>query len=117
VGVAYTVALTGAAVPRGAGDPDGSGTLDLTVDPAGSVCFRFSLQQVDATTTATLRLARLGIALFELPLNGVTTGQTCLAADPAAIESALSADPSQYVVDVATNAFPQGALRGPLTRR
>jgi hypothetical protein len=114
----FTTALTGAAEVPGPGDPDGSGTAKIWLNPGqGEVCFVLTVSGVDPIAAAHIHAAPAGIAgpvvvpLNPPPTSGSSSG--CVSADRDLI-NAIIQSPEQYYVNVHNAAFPAGALRGQL---
>ena len=112
--------LTGAAVPGG-GDPDGSGTVGVSIRPlTGSVVFFFTVYGIaEPATAAHIHSGAAGTTgpiLFTLETphaNGVEAGPGSFAADPTLTQD-MVAHPGNYYIDVHNAEFPGGALRGQL---
>jgi hypothetical protein len=117
----FTVELTGAAevnaegVPN-QGDPDGSGTAHLTINPGlGQVCWTIDVTAIDEPISA----AHIHIAPptapgpVVVPLNPYTGGCTEVSRD---LALAIILDPGSYYVNVHNAPYPAGALRGQLDR-
>ncbi len=114
-GVPFTVELTAAAevVP---GDPDGSGTATVTVNPGtGEVCWTIEVTGVEVTE-AHIHKAPAGVnGPIVVPFDpweaGCTTVDRSLAID-------IVVHPDSYYVNVHNDEFhrPLGALRGQLDR-
>jgi hypothetical protein len=114
----FTTTLTGAAEIPGPGDPDGSGTAKIWLNPGQSeVCFELTVSGVDPITAAHIHSAPVGLAgpvvvpLNPPPTSGSSSG--CVSADRDLI-NAIIQSPEQYYVNVHNAAFPAGALRGQL---
>jgi len=118
----FSTELTGAAEAPGPGDPDGSGSAKLTLNPGlEQVCWQISVADVAPITAAHIHKAPAGVAggvvvpLF-LPLpdaDGNSSG--CIAADRELILDIIQ-NPEEYYVNVHNTDFPAGALRGQLSK-
>jgi hypothetical protein len=114
-----TAKLTGDAEVPGPGDPKGSGTVQVTVNPdKGEVCYELSVANIQEATAAHIHEGAMGkegpvkVAL-EAPKTGSAKG--CAKADVAVIQAMLK-DPAGYYVNVHNAAFPKGAVRGQLSK-
>ncbi len=107
------------------GDPDGTGTAEIRLDPTTSlVCFQIDVANVDFPILAAhIHRAPAGVAgpvviPLDPPLqqNGGNTGESrgCKAADAALIQDIIN-NPSQYYVNVHNAKYPAGVVRGQLT--
>jgi hypothetical protein len=113
----FTVNLTGAAEVNAAGvpnqgDPDGSGTATLSINPGtGEVCWTIETEGVDPITAAHIHFApstTTGLIVVPLdPDTGCTTVTRELALQ-------IITDPTSYYVNVHNAEYPAGALRGQL---
>jgi CHRD domain len=113
-----TATLTGAAEVPGPGDPQGHGTVQVTLNPdKGEVCYELSVANMQEATAAHIHEGAMGkegpvkVAL-EAPKTGSAKG--CKSADAALIQ-AIMRDPAGYYVNVHNAAFPKGAVRGQLS--
>ena len=118
----FSTELTGAAEAPGPGDPDGSGTAKLTLNPGlEEVCWQISVADVAPITAAHIHRAAAGVPgpvvvpLFPpLPdADGNSSG--CIAADRDLILDIIQ-NPEGYYVNVHNADFPAGALRGQLSK-
>jgi hypothetical protein len=114
-----TAKLTGDAEVPGPGDPKGSGTVQVTLDPSkGEVCYELSVANIQEATAAHIHEGALGkegpvkVALAA-PKTGSAKG--CAKAD-APVIMAILANPAGYYVNVHNAAFPKGAVRGQLSK-
>jgi len=114
-----TAKLTGAAEVPGPGDPDGSGTVQVTFNPdKGEVCYDMTVAKIDEATAAHIHEGAVGkdgpvkVAL-DAPKTGSEKG--CKTADATLIKT-IMANPTDYYVNVHNAAFPKGAVRGQLSK-
>lgn len=119
--VALTATLTGEAEVPGPGDPDGSGQARVLLSQeAGKVCFLIVVRDIMLPATgAHIHVGEAGVAGdIVVPLeppgeNGASAG--CMSdVDPDLI-AAIIQNPAGYYVNVHTEDFPAGAIRGQLT--
>ena len=112
-----STALTGAAEVPGPGDPDGSGTAVLTVNPGlGEICYTLTVEGVAPIIAAHIHVGPAGVAgpvVVPLvpPIDGTSSG--CAEVSR---ELALNVirKPQDYYVNVHNAEYPAGALRGQL---
>lgn len=114
-----TATLTGAAeVPSG--DPDGSGTALITLNPGQQeVCFELSVSDIAPATAAHIHVAPAGTAgPVVVPLAAPTDGTSkgCIQDVDRDLIRAIVHDPDQYYVNVHNAEFPPGAVRGQLSK-
>lgn len=119
----FSATLSGANEVSG-GDPDGSGSVDLSINPGqGEVCFDMTLENIDPATRAHIHSAPAGVnggvvvtlfdALATPPVP--VTMSNCVPADPAILIEILK-NPANYYVNVHNAEHPGGAVRGQLSR-
>jgi hypothetical protein len=106
----FTVALSGAQeVPAGAGDPDGTGTALLTFDSvANSVSWNITVNNIDTVILDHIHSAPAGVnGPVVIDFGGALSGSVV---DPDV--AAVLANPAGFYVNVHTNVFTGGAVRG-----
>jgi CHRD domain len=114
-----TAKLTGDVEVPGPGDPKGSGTIQVTLDPdKGEVCYELSVANIQEATAAHIHEGAMGKeGPVKVPLDAPKTGSAkgCTKADGPVI-IAIIKDPTNYYVNVHNAAFPKGAVRGQLSK-
>jgi len=115
-----TAKLTGSEVIPAA-DPDGSGTATIKVDDdKRSVCFKLSLYGIDEPIAAHIHKApkgKNGDPVLRLS-TGVPLSQSgCVKKVSASLVKQISAKPAGFYVNLHTEEFPKGAIRGQLAGR
>jgi hypothetical protein len=121
----FSTVLTGEAEVNAAGDPnqgdlDGMGSATITVNPGQEeVCFELSVAGIDAPISAHIHEGAAGtngrivVGLEPLPPTGDSSSSGCVSLERQEIIEILR-DPSNYYVNVHTDLFPDGAIRGQL---
>ena len=120
----FSVALSGDAekdiVPSsvGPGDMDGTGSVELTVDPTRrQICYDFTLSGLATPLMAHIHRGRSEqngpsvVTLFTGPSGDL---RNCLLWTEKHL-SAIVANPANFYVNLSTTEFPDGALRGQLS--
>jgi hypothetical protein len=112
------IALTGAAEGPGLGDPDGSGTAELSIDSEqGRFCYVLTVSDIAPARLAHIHKSPVGeaggpiVVNLEAPTDGRSEGCTAIA--PALALEILRA-PADYYVNVHNPDYPGGAVRGQL---
>jgi CHRD domain-containing protein len=114
----FTTTLTGAAEVPGPGDPDGTGTAKLWINPGqGEVCYELSVSGISPAFAAHVHIAPAGIAgPVVIPLAAPTNGSSSACASASReLVLAIIQNPENYYVNVHNVDFPAGALRGQLS--
>jgi len=121
-GRTFTIALTGGDTEVPPGDPDGSGTARLRLNPGQEeVCFEISVSDIALPVGAAhIHEAPVGepgpvvVPLFTTPdADGFISG--CVSADREEIKEIIQ-HPEEYYVNVHNAEFPGGAVRGQLSK-
>ena len=112
------VTMTGIQEVPGPGDPDGSGTVEIRVQPSDNqVCWNLYARGIEAATAAHVHRGAAGIA--GPPVLPLTTpdaagrSQGCATIDPG-LARQLSMRAYDFYVNVHTATHPAGAIRGQL---
>jgi hypothetical protein len=112
-------ALVGAEEAPGPGDPDGTGSVVLTLNPGvGEVCFELTAANIEPATAAHVHEAAPGspgpvVVPLTPPTDGSSSG--CVTTDRDLIREIIQR-PGDYYVNVHNAPFPAGAIRGQLGR-
>lgn len=116
-GRTLTGELSGATQHPGPGDPDGSGTFELKIDPARKeLCYTLSVRGIQSATGAHIHAGAEGeagppVVTLEPPADGSSQG--CIQVEPKILDAILQR-PAGYYVNVHNAELPGGALRGQL---
>jgi hypothetical protein len=112
--------LTGAAEAPGPGDPDGSGTANVRVNP-GQECISYDItvQDIEPATAAHIHEAPPGepgpvVVPLDAPTDGTSSG-TVQNVDREDAKD-LVQNPEDYYVNVHNVPYPGGAVRGQLSK-
>lgn len=114
-----SASLTGGAEKPGPGDTDGTGTFSARVNAGqGQVCYELSVSGIDQATMAHIHSGAAGVAgpvvvALEAPADGSSMACAAVNRDLAQM---LIQGPEDYYVNVHNAAFPQGAIRGQLSK-
>jgi CHRD domain len=114
--------LSGAEEAPGPGDPNATGEADLTLNQGqGEVCFDLSWAQVDGTVSAAhIHVGEAGspgpvvVPLFTGSFAGTDEASGCVSGVDSELIKAIRQNPSAYYVNVHSDVFPGGAVRGQL---
>jgi hypothetical protein len=118
----FSTALTGAAEVPGPGDADASGAALIALNQGlGEVCFDLDWAGIDGTVTAAhIHVGPAGVAgpvvvpLFSGAFAGTDSASACVLGVSAELIKAIRQDPDNYYVNVHSDVFPAGAIRGQL---
>jgi hypothetical protein len=118
----FSTTLTGAAEVPGPGDADASGTALITLNQGrGQVCFDLSWEGIDGTVTAAhihVGSAVVGgpvvVGLFSGAFAGTDSASACISGVDEQLIKAIRQDPANYYVNIHSDVFPAGAIRGQL---
>ena len=114
-----TATLTGAAEVPGPGDTDGGGTAVITLNQGqNEVCFELTVTNIAAATAAHIHSGAAGAAgpvvvTLTPPTEGSSKG--CVSATADQIKE-IRQNPGNYYVNVHNADFPDGAVRGQLSK-
>jgi hypothetical protein len=113
------VTLSGASEVPTAGDPDGRGLLQLSFDKQKSqICFDLKVDNIEMATGAYIHsgeAGEAGAAKVILAVPGEGQAQGCVKSDPKLMQEILL-NPTHYYVNVHNDEYPEGAIRGQLSR-
>lgn len=101
------------------GDPDGSGTATVEINSdRNELCYELSLQGISGVTAAHIHEAPVGEAgdaEVDLEFSGPDGGaDACLDGIAEDVLEEIAANPDRHYVNVHTQEFPDGAVRGQL---
>jgi hypothetical protein len=112
--------MTGAAEVPGPGDPDGTGTAEVTVNLGlGEICYELTVANIAPATMAHIHFAPAGVAgpiVVNLtpPISG-SSADCAENVNPVVAKNILQ-HPEQYYVNVHNAEWPSGAVRGQLSK-
>lgn len=115
----FTTSLEGANEAPAPGDPDGTGSATVRINPGlGQLCYDLTVSGIAPATAAHLHEAPAGtagpvVAGLQAPTGGSSNG--CISISRQLALEIIRA-PSDYYVNVHNAEFPGGALRGQLDR-
>jgi hypothetical protein len=111
--------LTGAAEVPGPGDPDGSGSFSMTVNPGqGEICYTLTASDIAPATAAHIHVGTADVAGpvvvgLTAPTDGASSACVSVARE---LATDILKHPEQYYVNVHNAEFPPGAIRGQLSK-
>ena len=113
--------LTGAAEVPGPGDDNGAGLFEARVNPGTErICYTLSASSIDQATAAHIHKGGPSVAgdvvlTLDTPDGDDDDSEDCQDIDRG-LAQALIQNTSDYYVNVHNAAFPQGAIRGQLSK-
>jgi hypothetical protein len=112
----FSTPLSGAEEAPGPGDPDGTGSASLQLNQGQNrVCFTLDWQNIGPPTAAHIHKAPPGVAgPIVVGLGPVRSG--CVSDVDAALIKDIRQNPGDYYVNIHTQEFPGGAIRGQLEK-
>ena len=115
-----TATLAGSTEGDNPGDPDGSGTASIVIDPeAGTACWNLTATNINPVTQSHIHIGAEGesgdvvVPLDVDGFEGSSEGCTDPMEDAAILQQILD-NPAGYYVNLHTEDFPAGAIRGNL---
>jgi hypothetical protein len=114
-----TATLAGVTEGNNPGDPDGTGTASVVLDPAaGTACWNLSATGIEPVTQSHIHVGAAGVSgdvVVPLDVDGFTgTSEGCTMDVDAAVLQAVLDNPAGHYVNLHTADFPPGAIRGQL---
>lgn len=115
-----TATLAGVTEGENPGDEDGSGTASIVIDPAaGTACWTLNVADISPVTQSHIHVGAEGASgdiAVPLDVDGFEgTSEGCIEPmEDAAILQEILDNPAGYYVNVHTEDFPAGAIRGQL---
>ena len=119
VGEGMAATLSGAEEVPGPGDPDGSGSAEITiVDRTDNLCYEVAVKGIEPATAAHIHRGAPGrsgppVITLDAPTDGESNG--CLSVASELVDE-IGANPRNFYVNVHNAPFPNGAVRGQLGR-
>jgi hypothetical protein len=100
------------------GDPDGTGTASIIIDPdTGEVCWDLTVENIADATASHIHVGaegQSGDVVVPLDADGFSGSSSDCADASDADLAAIVADPAGYYVNIHTEDYPAGAIRGQL---
>ena len=118
--LAAETTLAGVTEGENPGDPDGSGTASIVIDPAaGTACRNLMAENINPVTQSHIHIGaegESGDVVVPLDVDGFTgTSEGCIEPmEDAAVLQQILDNPAGYYVNLHTEDFPAGAIRGQL---
>jgi len=103
----------------GPGDPDGSGSAEITiVDRTDNLCYEVTVRNIAPATAAHIHRGAPGragppVVTLDAPTDGESNA--CLSVASELVDE-IEANPGNFYINVHNAAYPNGAVRGQLAR-
>lgn len=113
--------LSGTQEVPGPGDPDGTGTANVNLDVTKrDVCYEVKVENIDRPDKMHIHEGESGkagdiVVPLATPTGGDSTTNGCANVD-AALVGRMAANPGDFYVNVHTEDYPNGAVRGQLSQ-
>ena len=114
-----TSTLTGAAEVPGPGDTDGTGTFKIELNPGqNQICYELTVSNIAAPNAAHIHVGAADkagpvVVTLKTPVDGAA--KECVQFDREKIKLIIQ-KPADYYVNVHNSEFPDGAVRGQLSK-
>jgi hypothetical protein len=112
----YSAELLGESEVPGPGSPEGRGEASIDLSQDGRVCVQLTVEGLDTVTAAHIHAGaqdEAGDPVVELPAPTEGSSNGCVDAEGEIVADIVE-NPESYYVNVHTEQFPQGAVRGQL---
>lgn len=109
--------LSGASeVPAGSGDPDGTGSANVTLNQGqGEICWEITVQNISTVVLAHIHAAPAGAnGPIVVDFNGQLSG--CVSGVSIDLIKDIRQNPENYYVNIHSSKFRRGAVRGQLSK-
>lgn len=116
-----SAALTGAVEVPGPGDPNGNGLFEARVNPGTErICYTLTAANIDAASAAHIHVGGTTVAgavvlTLDTPDGDDDDAEECQDIDRTLAQQLIQ-NPQNYYVNVHNGPFPQGAIRGQLSK-
>ena len=112
--------MSGSQEVPGPGDPDGTGEAKVRLKPnQGELCVDIEVENIEPATASHIHHAPAGTAgavVVVLPIpNAEGEADDCVSVDDQLLEK-IRSNPQDYYINIHNNPFPNGAIRGQLSR-
>jgi hypothetical protein len=115
----FKVQLSGTAEVPGPGDPDGTGTASLRINPGkGQLCYTLTVAKIEPATAAHIhRGTSTEAGDVVVPLDAPASGSSkACATVTRELAQEIIRNPSAFYINVHNKPFPKGAVRGQIGR-